>query len=105
MALPSRSDGLLAQIPDSLTDLRGPVDGKVALPPHLSWSGPREYDLADLRLRLSMYRMVITGGGRVDAERYLNARHLTADWPLLRKGLGPGHRRAWEHKLALGMHP
>ncbi|GII01182.1 hypothetical protein [Planobispora takensis] len=101
--LPSRWEHVDRLIPDSLADLRGPGTGTVALPPHLAWSGQAEFDLANRRLRMSMYRTVITGGGRADAELYLNADILVADWPLLRRGLGPSYRRAWEDKIsALG---
>lgn len=102
-ALPSRWDGLEQRVPDSLADLRGPATGTVALPLHLAWSGLTEFDLASPPLRMTLYRTVITGGGRADAESYLNAALLVADWPVLRRGLGPSYRRAWEDKIvALG---
>ncbi|SFI43519.1 hypothetical protein SAMN05216275_103156 [Streptosporangium canum] len=99
-ALPSRWDGVERRVPDSLADLRGPATGVVTLPVHLGWSGLTEFDLLDPLLRMSLYRAVITGGGRSDAESYLNAGLLVADWPTLRRGLGPGYRRAWEGKIA-----
>ncbi|MEU7985641.1 hypothetical protein AB0B56_12320 [Streptosporangium canum] len=99
-ALPSRWDGVERRVPDSLADLRGPATGVVALPVHLGWSGLTEFDLLDPLLRMSLYRAVITGGGRSDAESYLNAGLLVADWPTLRRGLGPRYRRAWEGKIA-----
>ncbi|MBG0828420.1 hypothetical protein HS041_11650 [Planomonospora sp. ID67723] len=99
----SRWEDVGRRVPGSLADLRGPATGVVSLPPHLVWSGLTRFDLADLRLRMSMYRTVITGGGRADAERYLNADILVADWPLLRRGLGQSYRRAWEDRIsALG---
>ncbi|MEV7006061.1 hypothetical protein [Streptosporangium sp. NPDC051022] len=97
--LPSRWDGVERRVPDSLADLRGPATGVVALPVHLGWSGLTEFDLANRPLRMSLYRTVITGGARDDAESYLNAEILLADWPLLRRGLGPSYRRAWESKI------
>ncbi|GAA3115591.1 hypothetical protein GCM10010466_03320 [Planomonospora alba] len=101
--LPSRWQDVDRRVPDSLADLRGPATGLVALPLHLAWSGLTEFDLADPRLRMSLYRTVITGGGRADAEAYLNGELLRADWPVLRRGIGPAYRRAWEDKLsALG---
>lgn len=99
MTLPSRWEGVEDRVPDSLDDLHGPAEGTVALPLHLAWSGLREYNVSDPRLRMSMYRTVITGGGRSDAEAFLNAHHLAADWPLLRKGIGPSFRKAWERIL------
>ncbi|WP_188190717.1 hypothetical protein [Nonomuraea sp. SYSU D8015] len=101
MTLPSWYEGLEDKIPDSLDDLRGPAEGVVALPPHLAWSGLTEFDVSKPGIRMEMYRTVITTGRRVDYESYLNADHLAADWPLLRRGLGPGYRDAWERKLPL----
>ncbi|WP_329425479.1 hypothetical protein OG339_34675 [Streptosporangium sp. NBC_01495] len=104
--LPSRWDGVEQRVPESLADLRGPATGKVALPVHLGWSGLTEFDLVNPLLRMSLYRTVITGGGRSDAESYLNAELLVADWPTLRRGIGPSYRRAWETKIAaLGWRP
>ncbi|MFC4057512.1 hypothetical protein ACFOWE_04365 [Planomonospora corallina] len=100
---PSRWQDVDRRVPDSLADLRGPAAGVVALPIHLAWSGLTEFDLADPRLRMSLYRTVITGGGRADAETYLNGELLRTDWPVLRRGIGSAYRRAWEGKLpALG---
>ncbi|GAA4910068.1 hypothetical protein HD597_008306 [Nonomuraea thailandensis] len=101
MALPSRYEGLDEKIPGSLGDLRGPAEGVVPLPPHLVWSGMTEFDLAEPMIRMSMYRIVITTGCRTDYETYLNAGHLRGDWALLRRGLGPAYRHAWEKKLPL----
>ncbi|MGS2647279.1 hypothetical protein [Streptosporangium sp. LJ11] len=104
--LPSRWDGVEQRVPESLADLRGPATGTVALPVHLGWSGLTEFDLVNPLLRMSLYRTVITGGGRSDAESYLNAELLVADWPTLRRGIGPSYRRAWETKIAaLGWRP
>ncbi|MDP4504651.1 hypothetical protein [Nonomuraea turcica] len=101
MPLPSWYEGLEDKIPDSLDDLQGPAEGVVALPQHLAWSGLTAFDLSKRGIRMEMYRTVITTGRRVDYEAYLNADHLVADWPVLRKGLGPGYRQAWENKLLL----
>ncbi|MCK2221612.1 hypothetical protein MF672_048585 [Actinomadura sp. ATCC 31491] len=101
MALPPLHEGLADKVPDSLADLRGPAEGVVALPPWLAWSGLTEFDLSQFKIRMEMYRIVITTGRRVDYETYLNADLLMADWPLLRRGLGPAYRHAWENKLPL----
>ncbi|MEV8632870.1 hypothetical protein AB0395_14545 [Streptosporangium sp. NPDC051023] len=98
--LPSRWDGVERRVPNSLADLRGPATGVVTLPVHLGWSGLIEFDLANPLLRMSLYRTVITGGARADAESYLNADLLVADWPALRRGIGPSYRRAWESKIS-----
>ncbi|QYC39317.1 hypothetical protein Nocox_08465 [Nonomuraea coxensis DSM 45129] len=101
MALPPLYEGLADKVPGSLADLRGPAEGVVALPPHLVWSGLTEFDLSDPRLRMTMYRIVITAGRRADYETYLNPGLLAADWPLLRRALGLGYRDAWERRLPL----
>ncbi|MFI6738074.1 hypothetical protein ACIBI9_34560 [Nonomuraea sp. NPDC050451] len=101
MALPSIYEGLEEKVPDSLGDLHGPAEGVVALPMHLAWSGLTEFDLSKPGVRMEMYRTVITTGRRVDYETYLNADLLVGDWPVLRRGLGPGYRHVWEKKLSL----
>jgi hypothetical protein len=97
--LPPLWDGLADSLPACLHDLHGPSDGVVALPAHLAWSGPTEFDLGDARLRLSMYRIVITTGGRGDFERFLNESLLVKDWPRQRKMLGRAYREAWETRF------
>ncbi|WP_433438776.1 hypothetical protein [Nonomuraea sp. CA-141351] len=37
-----------------------------------------------------MYKIVIATGRRADYGTHLNADHLVADWPLLRRGFGRG---------------
>lgn len=94
--LPSRWHGITERIPDRLEDLRGPTHGTLALPLRLAWSGMTVFDLGDSRERLMCYQIVLTTGGRQDAEEYLNPDHLVADWSDLRRLF---HRRlsgAWE---------
>ena len=61
----------------------------------------REFDVADDRLRRSMYGIVLTQGRRNDLARFVNPRLLTQDWPLLRSSLDPKLRRWCERRLAL----
>lgn len=96
MTLPSRWEGVADRVPESLDDLRGPSSGVVALPLHLAWSGLREYDLDNPRLRRSMYQVVLAEGRRADVERYICADHLRGDWSNLRKLMGRPLRQAWE---------
>lgn len=97
--LPSRFEGLEDTLPGSLAELHGPAEGVIPLPPRL-WSGLTEFDLADWRQRLSMYRIIITGGSLPhDAREYLNADHLIADWPNQRRFLGPRYREAWKSRF------
>jgi hypothetical protein len=98
---PGRS-GLAARLPASLADLHGPEQGVVVLPRHLAWPGLREFDLSDDRHRRSLYGIVIAQGRRNDMARFVNARLLREDWPLLRATLDPKVRRSCERRLQLG---
>jgi hypothetical protein len=61
----------------------------------------REFDVADDRLRRSMYGIVLTQGRRNDLARFVNPRLLRQDWPLLRSSLDPKLRRWCERRLPL----
>ena len=98
--LPGRS-GLAGRLPTSLDELHGPEQGVIVLPRHLAWPGMREFDLSDDRLRRSLYGIVLTQGRRNDMARFVNARLLQADWPLLRISLDPKVRRSCERRLRL----
>jgi hypothetical protein len=101
LLLPGRS-GLAARLPASLADLHGPEQGVVVLPRHLAWPGLREFDLSDDRLRRSLYGIVLAQGRRNDMARFVNARLLRQDWPLLRASLDPKVRKSCERRLQLG---
>jgi hypothetical protein len=100
-----RRAGLAARLPASLADLHGPEQGVVVLPPHLARPGLREFDVADDRVRRSLYGIVLTRGNRGDMARFVNARLLRRDWPLLARSLDPKIRRGCERRLNLGEHP
>jgi len=89
------------RLPASLDELHGPAQGVVVLPRHLAWPGLREFDLSDDQLRRSLYGIVITQGRRNDMARFVNARLLREDWPLLRDSLDPKVRRNCERRLRL----
>jgi hypothetical protein len=89
------------RLPERLEDLRGPERGTIVLPRHLAWPGMREFDVADDRVRRSLYGIVLTQGRRADMARFVNARLLRQDWPLLRSSLDPTVRRWCERRLAL----
>jgi hypothetical protein len=93
--------GLAGRLPARLEDLHGPEQGVIVLPRHLAWPGMREFDVADDRLRRSMYGIVLTQGRRNDLARFVNPRLLTQDWPLLRSSLDPKLRRWCERRLPL----
>jgi hypothetical protein len=88
-----------------MEDLHGPERGVIVLPRHLAWPGMREFDVADDRLRRSMYGIVLTQGRRNDLARFVNPRLLTQDWPLLRSSLDPKLRRWCERRLPLRGQP
>jgi hypothetical protein len=98
LLLPGRS---AERLPASLDELHGPAQGIVVLPRHLAWPGLREFDLSDDRLRRSLYGIVITQGRRNDMARFINARLLRQDWPLLRDSLDPKVRRNCQRRLGL----
>lgn len=100
-----RRRGHSGRLPASLEELHGPAQGVVVLPRHLAWPGLREFDLTDDRLRRSLYGIVLTQGRRLDMARFVNARLLQQDWPLLRATLDPKIRRSCERRLPLGRPP
>ena len=89
------------RLPRRLEELRGPAQGVIVLPRHLSWPGMRECDVTDASIRRSMYGIVLTQGRRNDVARFLNARLLIEDWPLIRSSLDPKLRRWCERRFAL----
>ena len=93
--------GLAGRLPHRLEELRGPVQGVIVLPRHLSWPGMREFDVTDDQVRRSLYGIMLTRGRRADMARFVNARLLRQDWPLLRTSLDPKVRRCCERRLAL----
>jgi hypothetical protein len=90
------------RLPASLEDLHGPEQGVVVLPRHLSWPGLREFDVSDDRVRRSLYGIVLTQGRRNDTARFVNARLLQQDWPVLRTVLDAKVRKGCERRLRLG---
>jgi hypothetical protein len=92
---------LAGRLPSRLEDLHGPVKGVIVLPRHMSWPGMRECDVTDDGTRRSMYGIVLTQGQRNDVARFLNARLLREDWPLISSSLDPKLRRWCERRFAL----
>jgi hypothetical protein len=89
------------RLPERIEDLRGPTQGVIVLPRHLSWPGMRECDVTDDSKRRSMYGIVLTQGQRNDVARFLNPQLLRADWPLIRESLDPKLRWQCERRFAL----
>ncbi|MEW1755303.1 transcriptional regulator [Streptomyces cyaneofuscatus] len=92
------------RVPATLVELVGPRQGAVSLPLHLAWSGLREFDLDQPRLRMSYYRIVLAEGMHDDLVDYLDRDLLVAMWPTLRTLISRDLRDVWEsafHELAL----
>jgi hypothetical protein len=90
------------RLPERIEELRGPAQGVIMLPRHLSWPGMRECDVTDETTRRNMYGIVLTQGQRNDVARFLNPELLRADWPQLRGALDPRLRDYCEQRFALG---
>jgi hypothetical protein len=101
MGLSAGFSGDGGRLPSRLDDLRGPWQGIVVLPIHLTWGGVREFDVASQRPRLQLYSIVLSQGRPADLVRFLNARRLAEDWPQLRVLVSRRMRRACERKLGL----
>ncbi|CAD5941991.1 MULTISPECIES: transcriptional regulator [unclassified Streptomyces] len=84
------------RVPAGLSALAGPRHGAVSLPLHLAWSGLRDFDLDQPRLRVSCYRIVLAEGSHDDLVEYLNRDLLLAMWPILRTLISRGIRDVWE---------
>jgi len=68
----------------------------VELPMHVVWSGLRAFDLDRPRLRISLYRTVLTEGMHDDLCRLLTTDLLLALWPTLHTLIGRAVRDTWE---------
>jgi hypothetical protein len=100
-AIFSRWDGLSERLPHRLEDLRGPHEGVVVLPVHLTWHGLREFDVSRVESRLVLYSILLGQGRRADLARFVSARRLAEDWPTLAALLSQRIRRACERRLGL----
>jgi len=90
-----------SRLPARIEELRGPAQGTIVLPRHLSFPGLRECDVTDDTTRRTMYGIVLTQGQRNDVARYLNPELLRADWPRIKDALEPKLRGACERRFAL----
>ena len=87
-----------AQIPQGLLDQSRPkAAGVVRLPPHVAWSPPYEYDLADRRQRCRAYQRVMTEGLAEDVLWFIDVDEVVALWADL--VLSPHIRAPWERWL------
>ncbi|MFD9744029.1 transcriptional regulator [[Kitasatospora] papulosa] len=84
------------RLPAALSELAGPQRGPVRLPLHLAWSGLTTFDLDQLRLRISYYRIVLAEGQHDDLVQYLDRDLLVDLWPTLRTLVSRDAREVWE---------
>ncbi|MFJ8577042.1 hypothetical protein [Micromonospora sp. NPDC093277] len=98
-ALPSRLIGTVERIPASLAQLTGPDHGRVELPVRLAWSGLTEFNVADPRQRLTLYRTLMDCGQREDILHYVNAALLRRDWPRIKRLTARRLVAIWERRL------
>lgn len=82
-------------VPEDLDDPSLPkARGRVELPFHIRWSGPRiTYDLDDRADRARVYEQVLREGTEDDVRYYVDADQLRELWREL--VLPPAVRRAW----------
>jgi hypothetical protein len=99
----ARRRGTAARIPERLADLRGPAQGTVVLPVHLTWHGLREFDVTDASSRIRLYTIVLSQGNRNDIARFLHPGLLRHDWPQLRGLVTPRVRDACARRLGLAL--
>lgn len=85
-----------SQLPERLEELAGPVEGIVALPLHIVWSGRTSYSLDRPKSRMTLYRTVLAEGLREDLTVFLHHRLLAEQWPVLRRLVSPYIREVWE---------
>lgn len=62
---------------DFMSTLR---NGRIRLPLHLKWSGPREYDLSDPKERLRVYEIVLREGRAEDIRRFIDPDEVLRLW-------------------------
>jgi hypothetical protein len=85
-------------VPASLADLRGPVNGMVALGRQLDWSGASTYDLDDPGDLQVMYQTVLNQAATAaDLRRWLDGDTLRRLWPDL--WLPARLRALWEARF------
>ncbi|MFF7255451.1 transcriptional regulator [Streptomyces microflavus] len=68
----------------------------MSLPLHLAWSGLREFDLDQSRLRMSYYRIVLSEGTHDDLVEFLHRDLLLTTWPTLRMLISRHIRDVWD---------
>lgn len=85
-------------VPEDLSRLHGPGEGKITLPQQLCWSKRvPEFDLGDDDQALEMYELVLDAArSPEDFAGYFNEELLARLWPEL--DLAPRVKQAWEDR-------
>lgn len=82
------------EVPSSLSALRGPARGHLAVPVTVHWGPRRVFDLDEVAQRRVAYRAIVREGSPVMQEALLNAAVLRREWRQL--VLPERCRRTWE---------
>jgi len=85
-----------SRLPARLEDLAGPTSGTVDLPLHVVWSGLSSFSLEQPKVRMGLYRVVLTEGQREDLVSFLNKDLLVVQWPVLRRLVSRHLCEVWE---------
>lgn len=88
------------EVPGDLSELKGPITGRIRLPASVYSSGAgsqRVFDLDDEQQRIRIYQIVLANGTADDIRRYLNVNELLRLWPKL--WLPPHVQNAWADKI------
>lgn len=85
------------EVPERLADLRGPVEGVLALPQHVYWGPKADCDLGEPEGVIKAYQAILREGTRADQEELLNAGLLARVWNELM--LPVRCRNLWESKF------
>lgn len=92
--LPSWFEGYEQILPASLDDLKGPAGGFIDRPIR-----PFPFALDNWRMRVELYRELITAGHKAELERYINRDHFIELWPYIRICVCDGYRLPWERSF------
>ncbi|MGW0573752.1 hypothetical protein [Streptomyces tauricus] len=87
------------RLPARLEDLAGPVDGVVALPLHVAWSGRTSFAVEEPKSRMGLYRIVLAEGQQYDLIAFLDRELLIEHWPVLRRLISRHIRDVWEESF------
>jgi hypothetical protein len=86
------------ELPHDLSELRGPITGRVTLPLGIYWTGPdpqrAEWELSVPQRRARLYEIVLREASLDDQRRLINGSELARLWDVLY--LPPHIKLAWQ---------